>query len=91
MTDRSHLTDELRAAREEQVRRERNYEAIHAGGLCPPRDPAFQRLQTLSAEELSIHIERLERDLKHLEAGPEAWKTAEEEQEDGGSSGRKEA
>ncbi len=42
----------------------------------PKVDPAFRRLQTLSAEELTKHIERLERDLDDLTAGVDAWKGA---------------
>jgi len=74
MSDHNHLTAELRAAREELVRRERHHGASGEGGLTPKVDPAFRRLQTLSAEELTRHIERLERDLDDLSAGADAWK-----------------
>lgn len=65
MDDYKRLKTELRAAKEERVRRERD------GGMAPPMvpeiDDAFRRLQTLSDEELENHITRLERDLRTLE------------------------
>lgn len=73
MNDRTHLTKELRAAREEKVRRERQGNSRGGGGITPPRDPAFRRLQTLSTEELTAHIERLERDIEDLDQGPKTW------------------
>jgi len=76
MSDHTHLTTELRAAREEFVRRERHHGTLGEGGLTPEVDPAFRRLQTLSAEELTKHIERLERDLEDLDSGVDAWQAA---------------
>jgi len=76
MCERTHLTAELRAAREELVRRERHHGTLGEGGLTPEIDPAYQRLQTLSAEELTRHIERLERDLDDLDIGKAAWQDA---------------
>ncbi len=76
MCERTHLTAELRAAREELVRRERHHGTPGEGGLTPEIDPAFRRLQTLSAEELTRHIERLERDLEDLAGGADTWEDA---------------
>jgi len=76
MSERTHLKAELRAAREELVRRERHHGTPGEGGLTPDKDPAFRRLQTLSAEELTRHIERLERDLEDLANGVNAWEAA---------------
>lgn len=76
MSEYDTLTTELRAAREELVRRERHHGTLGEGGLTPDVDPVFRRLQTLSAEELTSHIERLERDLDDLAGGAEAWKDA---------------
>jgi len=76
MSDHTLLTTELRAAREELIRRERHHGTPGEGGLTPEVDPAFRRLQTLSAEELSRHIKRLERDLEDLASGTEAWQDA---------------
>ena len=73
MCERTHLTAELRAAREELVRRERHHGTPGEGGLTPEVDPAFRRLQTLSTEELTRHIKRLERDLDDLADGVDAW------------------
>lgn len=66
MDDQTHLTKEIRAAREEKIRKERQHGSRERGGLTPPRNPAFQRLRTLSTEELTAHIERLERDIEDL-------------------------
>ncbi len=76
MCEHTHLTAELRAAREELVRRERHHGTPGEGGLTPEVDPAFRRLQTLSAEELTRHIERLDRDLEDLDTGVGAWEDA---------------
>ena len=76
MSDHTLLTTELRAAREELIRRERHHGTPGEGGLTPEVDPAFRRLQTLSAEELSRHIKRLERDFEDLAGGTEAWQDA---------------
>ena len=82
MREHTHLTEELRAAREELVRRERHHGTPGEGGLTPEVDPAFRRLQTLSAEELTRHIERLERDLEDLAGGVDAWKDAIDDSDD---------
>ena len=74
MSEHTNLTTELRAPREELVRRERHHGTPSEGGLTPELDPAFRRLQTLSAEELTRHIERLERDLEDLAGGVDAWR-----------------
>jgi len=72
MCERTHLTAEIRAAREELARRERHHGTPGEGGLTPAVDPPFRRLQTLFAEELTRHIERLERDLDDLADGVDA-------------------
>jgi len=82
MSDYDNLTAELRAAREELVRRERHHGTPGEGGLTPEVDPAFRRLQTLSAEELTRHIERLERDLDDLAVGVDAWKNTADASDD---------
>jgi hypothetical protein len=76
MSEHNHLIAELRATREELVRRERHHGTPGEGGLTPEVDPAFRRLQTLSAEELTRHIDRLERDLDDLDIGAAAWEGA---------------
>ena len=76
MSEHNNLTAELRAAREELVRRERHHGTPGEGGLTPEVDPAFRRLQTLSVEELTRHIDRLERDLDDLTVGVDAWEDA---------------
>lgn len=74
MNDHDYLSAEIRAAKEELVRRERNHRTAGEGGLTPEIDPTFYQLQTLSPEELEAHIERLERDLDDLAAGADAWR-----------------
>jgi len=76
MSENNNLEAEIRAAREELVRRERHHGTPGEGGLTPEVDPAFRRLQTLSAEELTRHINRLERDLDDLTVGVHAWEDA---------------
>ncbi|WP_193571703.1 hypothetical protein [Haloarcula sp. JP-L23] len=76
MNEKKSLTDELRATKEELIRKKRQQEG--RGGVHPPLDPEYRYLSTLSADELDTHIERLERDLHHLEVGPEVWADAEE-------------
>jgi len=76
MCERTLLTAELRAAREELVHRERHHGTPGEGGLTPEVDPAFHRLQTLSSQELTKHIERLERDLDDLAGGVDVWEAA---------------
>ena len=82
MSEHKNLTAELRAAREELTRRERHHGTPGEGGLTPEVDPAFRRLQALSAEELTRHIERLERDLDDLIVGLDAWEDAIEDSAD---------
>jgi hypothetical protein len=74
MNDDELLRRELRAAREELVRKgARGSDEISSSEsrlpLMPERDEAFLRLALMSAEELETHIERLERDLADLEGG----------------------
>ena len=73
MDDQTHLRKEIRAAQEEKIRKERLENSPGRGGMTPPREPEFQRLRTLSVKQLNAHIERLKKDLIHLEAGPENW------------------
>jgi len=82
MCERTYLTAELRAVREELVRRERHHGTPGEGGLTPEVDPAFRRLQTLSAEELTRHIDRLKRDLNDLTVGVDAWQDAVDSSDD---------
>jgi len=82
MSEHTHLSKELRAAREELVRRERKHSTPGEGGLTPEVDSAFRRLQTLSAEELTRHIDRLERDLDDLTVGVDAWEDAIDDSDD---------
>lgn len=76
MSESKNLVAELRATREELIRRERHHSTPGEGGLTPKVDPAFRRLQTLSVEELTRHIDRLERDLDDLAVGVDAWEDA---------------
>lgn len=76
MNDDELLHRELRAAREELVRKGAHESdgplpAESRLPLMPERDEAFLRLALMSAEELETHIERLERDLADLEDGIE--------------------
>lgn len=74
MDDAELLRRELRAAREELVRK-RSQEADNPTAmdgclpLMPERDDEFLRLALMSVEELETHVERLERDLADLESG----------------------
>ena len=88
MSEHNHLIAELRATREELVRRERHHGTPSEGGLTPEVDPAFRRLQTLSAEELTRHIDRLERDLDDLDIGAAAWEGAVDTLDDESSFGQ---
>jgi len=74
MDDAELLRRELRAAREELIRKRSQC----AGGpdestsrlpLMPDREEAFLRLALMSVDELEAHIERLERDLADLAQG----------------------
>ncbi len=78
MSEHNRLSEELRTAREELVRRERNHHSCDEGGLTTDIDPAFRRLQTLSDEELATHVERLQRDLDDFKKGVESLKQATE-------------
>jgi hypothetical protein len=83
MDDRTHLTNEIRAAREEKLRRERHEDAIQSGGITPQRDTEFLRLRTLSVDELTAHIERLQRDLEQLGKEQAVWTAVEDRDESG--------
>lgn len=74
MDDAELLRRELRAAREELVRKRSQcgdeppmQESGSALPLMPERDDEFLRLALMSIDELETHIERLERDLDDLE------------------------
>jgi hypothetical protein len=74
MNDAELLRRELRATREELVRK-RSLHPDEPGKtgeslpLMPERDEEFLRLALMSIEELETHAERLERDLDDLEDG----------------------
>lgn len=71
MDDGEHLRRELRAAREELVRRGPSDPGeLDDDGtpIVPDRDEAYLRLALLSRSQLERHVERLERDLEDLEA-----------------------
>lgn len=67
MSNTQDLTAELRAACEARVRAERSYPQM--GGPVLPPSTRFPWLQTLSVDELTSHIERLERDVADAVAG----------------------
>ena len=73
MDETELLRRELRAAREELVRkRSRPSDDPDAGSqlpLMPDRDDEFLRLALMSIDELEAHVERLERDLSDIEDG----------------------
>lgn len=73
MDDTERLRRELRAAREEVVRKESQQSApgepTSRLPLMPDRDEEFRRLALMDVEELQAHVERLERDLTDLERG----------------------
>ncbi|APX96595.1 hypothetical protein [Natronorubrum daqingense] len=74
MDDAELLRQEIRAAREELVRKrsqrtEESTEAETRLPLMPDRDDEFLRLALMSVDELETHIERLERDLEDFEEG----------------------
>lgn len=74
MDDAELLRRELRAAREELVRkRSRQSEDPGKPGdglpLMPDRDEEFLRLALMSIDNLETHVKRLERDLDDLEDG----------------------
>lgn len=76
MDDAELLRRELRAAREELVRK-RSRQSDGPPGmenrlpLMPERDDGFLRLALMNEAELEGHIDRLERDLTDLEEGVE--------------------
>lgn len=77
MDDAELLRRELRAAREELVRKQSRHpdeltEAENYLPLMPDREDEFLRLALMSVDDLETHVERLERDLKDLEAGFDA-------------------
>ena len=74
MNDAELLRRELRAAREELIRkRSKQTDEIEPAASClplmPDRDEEFLRLALMSVEELETHVDRLERDLDDLEHG----------------------
>jgi hypothetical protein len=74
MDDAELLRRELRAAREELVRkRSRQSEDPGKTGdglpLMPDRDEEFLRLALMNIDDLETHVKRLERDLDDLEDG----------------------
>lgn len=74
MDDADYLQRELRAAREELIRKTSD---DPEGGpvpesrlpLMPDRDEEFLRLAVMTADELEVHVDRLERDLDDLRNG----------------------
>lgn len=74
MNETERLQRELRAAREELIRKQARCpgepgESTSSLPLMPDRDEEFLRLSLMSVEELETHIERLERDLSDLKHG----------------------
>nr|RDZ30421.1 hypothetical protein DEQ67_15410 [Haloferax sp. Atlit-48N] len=74
MDDAELLRRELRAARDELVRKRADEadDPVAAASqlpLMPERDDEFLRLALMSVNELETHIERLERDLDDLKNG----------------------
>jgi hypothetical protein len=74
MNDAELLRRELRAAREELIRkRSKQTDEMEPAASClplmPERDEEFLRLALMSVEELERHVDRLERDLEDLEHG----------------------
>ncbi|GGL36451.1 hypothetical protein GCM10009037_20030 [Halarchaeum grantii] len=73
MDDADLLRRELRAAREELVRKRADADDHVATTsqlpLMPERDDEFLRLALMSIDNLETHIDRLERDLADLENG----------------------
>jgi hypothetical protein len=76
MDDAELIRRELRAAREELVRK-RSQQSDDPTGmesclpLMPERDDEFLRLALMSVAELERHVDRLERDLTDLQEGIE--------------------
>lgn len=74
MDDAELLRRELRAARDELVRKraDETDDPVAATGqlpLMPERDDEFLRLALMSVADLETHIDRLERDLNDIENG----------------------
>lgn len=74
MDDAELLRRELRATREELVRKrsqdtDESVELESQLPLMPDRDDEFLRLALMSVDELETHVDRLERDLEDLERG----------------------
>lgn len=74
MNEEDRLRRELRAAREELVRKQSRCpadpdESESRLPLMPDWDEQFLRLALMSVEELQTHVERLERDLEDLRSG----------------------
>jgi len=74
MDETDRLRREIRAAREELVRKRARpdgdpHERESRLPLMPDRDEGFLRLALTSVDELETHVERLERDLADLEDG----------------------
>jgi polyhydroxyalkanoate synthesis regulator phasin len=74
MDDAELIRRELRAAREELIRKQSQYsggpeESTSRLPLMPEREEGFLRLALMSVDELEAHVERLERDLEDLEQG----------------------
>lgn len=74
MDDTELLRRELRAARDELVRKRADEadDPVAAASqlpLMPERDDEFLRLALMSVNELETHIDRLERDLGDLKNG----------------------
>jgi polyhydroxyalkanoate synthesis regulator phasin len=74
MDDAELIRRELRAAREELIRKQSQCsgapdESTSRLPLMPDREEAFLRLALMSVDELEAHVDRLERDLEDLEQG----------------------
>ena len=86
MDESERLRRELRAAREELIRK-RSDDADGPAGtgsrlpLMPDRDEEFLRLALMTADELETHVNRLERDLADLQQGFERVDAPERETE----------
>ncbi|WP_136717342.1 hypothetical protein [Halorientalis salina] len=74
MNEEDRLRRELRAAREELIRKQSQCTTEPDVSesrlpLMPDRDEQFLRLALMSVDELETHIERLERDIEDLRHG----------------------
>ena len=84
MNENERLRRELRAAREELVRKRSTDSDGPVGGasrlpLMPDREAAFLRLALMTVDELETHIDRLERDLADLEQGVDGIEKSEQD------------